>query len=345
MWWTLNSNSAWAEAACRRRLAVALACSCFLGCAAPQYAVRPTPVPEESQQIIALERQISAMQAAEFQRQGARPVQPGERPDGLDLQGVIDRLSRVTERPTLHYRVWLAQDQQPNAAALADGRVYITAGMLNYLAQRGSREEELACILGHELGHTVAQHLVQRVIQLQRQHMLLGLVGMGAELAASRGGAQAQALGGLARDVASLITDAINSQYSQSQELEADQLGVRYMLRAGYDPWTTPAFLRAFARFDAPGGFLRTHPYSERRAEDLERYLVESGVPPRAPASSPLPAPAQRPAASVPFQPTEERLRRLRDAQRLYPPGSQSWKNLQAQIDALTPAAPPRFSK
>ncbi|MBI2885017.1 MAG: M48 family metallopeptidase [Candidatus Omnitrophica bacterium] len=280
---------------------------------------------------MAIERQISALQAREFQRQGARPVRSGERLYGLNLQDVTERISQVTERPTLHYQVWLAHDQQPNAAALADGRVFITTGMLHYLAQRGSREEELACIIGHEIGHTVAQHLVQRVVQLQRQQMVLGLVSMGASLAAAQGGAPAQAIGGLASDVASLITDAVNSQYSQSQELEADQLGVRYMLRSGYDPWAAPQFLRAFSRFDAPGGFLRTHPYSERRAEDLERYLVESGVPRSA-----------APAPTISSPSADERIRRLREAQRLYAPGSQSWKNLQAQIDALTPS---RFSK
>ncbi|MBI3320313.1 MAG: M48 family metallopeptidase [Candidatus Omnitrophica bacterium] len=290
------------------------------------------PVPNESAQVRELERVISAYQARDLERQGVRVVQPGERLAGFDLQQIVDRLSRVTERPSLHYRVWLLNGRDPNAVALADGRVYITTGMLDYLASRGSRESELAFILGHEIGHTVAQHLVQRVEQLQRQQMMLDVVGLGASLAAQRGGAQAQQLGELASQAASLISQVIESGYSQQQELEADQLGIRYCLRAGYDPKAALALLEDFSRFDIGGPFLRSHPYSERRRQDLERYLAESGVPL---ASTSSMSPALRRTATPSSGAIAERRWRLLEAQQLYPVGSQSWKNIQRQLDAL----------
>lgn len=308
-----NSSCAWAN----RLHHVLLGGWCVAalgGCAAPQYAIRSTPVPDESAGIVNLERTVSAHQAQELERHGARMIQPGEPLWGFDVTGTLDRVRRVTERPALPYRVFLLQDTDPNAVALADGRVYVTSGMLNYLASRGSIEDELAAVLSHELAHTVAQHLVKRYRQLQQQQVLLAVVGVGTAIVSQQGGAQ---IGSLANDAASLIASVANSAYSQDQELEADQLGARYMTRAGYDPAAAVAVLRDFVRF-APGGiFLSTHPDSERRAQDLERFLSETA-----------------PASSAPSS-VEQRRERLQAAQQLYPVGSLSWQNLQRQLEML----------
>lgn len=294
-----------------------------LGCVTPEYAIRATPAPDESPWAKEIERTISAYQARELERQGVRAVARGERIFGFDLQRTVDSLSRVTERSALQYRVFLLQDNDPNAAALADGRVYVTTGMLNYLASRGSRESELAFILAHELAHTVAQHLIQRYRQLQQQKLMLAVVGLGTAVAAREGGTQAKRISDLAYDVASLVNDVIVSGYSQEQELEADQLGIRYVIRAGDDPWAALELLEDFRRFEVPWPFLRTHPYIERRRQDLSRYLTESGViTPRSQTSDSR--------GSI-----EETRRRLLEAQKFYPVGSQSWRNLQQQLKAL----------
>lgn len=294
------------------------------GCATPQYAVREAPVPEESIEALQIERAISGVQGRQFNRQGARLIGRDERLWGFAVQQTIDQLSRVTERPTLHYRAFLYQDRDPNAAALADGRVYLSSGMLDYLASRGIREDELAFIISHELAHTVAQHLVKRYRLLEQQNLLMSLVAAGASAITRDVGSSAQQVGQLALDVVSMLQDVANSGYSQGQELEADQLGIRYVIRAGYDPHAALALLSDFSRFENPWPFLRTHPYMTQRRADLERYLAEIGaisgtIPPSPPVRN------ER----------EERLRWLREAQKLYPVGSQSWKNLQQQLDGL----------
>jgi predicted Zn-dependent protease len=308
------------------------------GCATPEYSVRSTPQPDESQWAVEIEQTISAYQAREFDKQGAEPLDRGRRVQGFDVQAVVDRLSRVTERPNLGYRVLMYSAKDPNAAALADGRVYISTGMLQYLASRGSKEDELAFILGHELAHTVAQHLVKRYQQLQKQQMAMALVGLGTAVITRGGGAQAQQLGSAVNDVATLVTNVIASGYSQEQELEADQLGIRYVIRTGYNPWAALNLLEDFKRFDVPGGFLRTHPYIERRAEDLRRFLTEQNpstrtVPPASSFTRPSTAPAPRPSSTG--RPSNDRRKQLLDAQKLYPVGSQSWKNIQSQLDRL----------
>jgi len=302
------------------------------GCATPQYAIRPTPVPEESVSALQIERAISAIQAEEFDQEGARPIGSDERVAGFAVQSIVNRLSRVTERPSLAYRAFLYQDQNPNAAALADGRIYLSSGLLGYLAQRGSRADELAFVLGHELAHTVAQHLVKRTRALQQQQLLMAIVAAGAGAIAKQGGAAEQA-GRIALDAASIIQDVRNSGYSQEHELEADQLGIRYVIRAGFDPRAALAFLKDFERFDSPSPLLRTHPYIALRRAYLERYLQETGAIPSM-ATPPAP-PRFTTKEPVSGGNNAARLRSLRETQRLYPTGSVSWKNLQAQIDAL----------
>jgi predicted Zn-dependent protease len=168
----------------------------------------------------------------------------------------------------------------------------------------------------------VAQHLVKRYQLLQRQQLALALVAAGAS-AATRNASQAvQQVGRLAVDASSLLADVANSGYSQSDELEADQLGIRYVIRSGYDPRAALSLLEDFQRFENPWPFLRTHPYMAQRKADLQRYLIETGA---------LAASPARPPASA----IEARRAELRRIQRLYPAGSVSWKNLQRQIEAL----------
>ncbi|MBI2104980.1 MAG: M48 family metalloprotease [Candidatus Omnitrophica bacterium] len=298
------------------------------GCATPQYAVRPTPAPEESADALEIEREISAIQAREFEQQGARRLGWNERLAGMDVQGVVDRLSRVTERPALHYRAYLYADDDPNAAALADGRIYLSTGMVQYLAGRGSRVDELAFILAHELAHTVAQHLVKRYRRLQQQQLMIALAAAGAA-AATRGASDAaQQAGRIAVDAVGLLQDVANSGYSQEQELEADQLGIRYVSRAGFAPRAALDLLQDFSRFDYPWPFMRTHPYTSVRRDYLERYLAET--------SSGIRYRPTHPANDRYLIPDVEAQRKaLREAQRLYPRGSVSWQNLQRQLEAL----------
>jgi predicted Zn-dependent protease len=246
---------------------------------------------------------------------------------------VLDQLSRVTERPGLAYRAYLYDDRDPNAAALADGRVYVSTGMLEYLAGRGSRVDELAFILSHELAHTVAQHLVKRYRLLQQQQLIMAIVAAGASTVTREGSQGVQQVGRLAVDAASVLANVAASGYSQDQELEADQLGIRYVSRAGFRPEAALDLLRDFARFDTPWPFLRTHPYITTRQEYLQRYLTETGAltgPP--PASPPRPEGRGPPPARSDL---DERRTQLLEAQKLYPVGSVSWKNLQRQLDEL----------
>lgn len=119
----------------------------------------------------------------------------------------------------------------PNAFAVPGGYVYTTRGLLALM----NSEAELAFVLGHEVGHIAAHHSDSRQKVTQR-NVLLGTLGqsvLGAVLgngALGRIGGQVGQLG-----IQRLVVGNVMS-HSRKDEFESDDLGIAYMMKAGYDP-------------------------------------------------------------------------------------------------------------
>ncbi len=133
------------------------------------------------------------------------------------VQSVGERLARVSHRKTLFYQFTVLDSADVNAFALPGGYIYITRGLLAYL----NSESELAAVLAHELGHVTARHSV-------RQHGLSTATNALGQLIAIGTGVQGMG------ELNSIISAGINSGYGRGHELEADGLGVQYLIRAGY---------------------------------------------------------------------------------------------------------------
>jgi predicted Zn-dependent protease len=151
-----------------------------------------------------------------------------------------------------------------NAFALPGGPIFITRGIL----QKMSNEAELAFILGHESGHVVAQHVARQMTQSS-------LLQSGLQLASSLGGdnpsttAQLSLLGG------QFAAQLYQLRYSRGDESEADTLGLRFMVAAGYDP---AGAVNAMQVLDQVGGsstvqFFSTHPNPGNRVQALEDQI------------------------------------------------------------------------
>ncbi|MGB3165198.1 MAG: M48 family metalloprotease [Alteraurantiacibacter sp.] len=132
------------------------------------------------------------------------------------------------------FDVTLLNSSVNNAFAVPGGYVYATRQLVNLM----NNEAELAAVLGHEVGHVAARHSARRQ-QTAQQNQLLGLLGTiigGAVLGSPE-------LGQLAQQTSQLAT----LRYSRSQETEADQLGIQYLNRAGYDPQAMSTLLQSLA--------------------------------------------------------------------------------------------------
>lgn len=129
-----------------------------------------------------------------------------------------------------------------NALAIEGGYVYIT----RQLAALCNSEAEMAGVLGHEVGHTAARHSRKRQQRATIANILGAVGSIGGALLGDRGGI-AGILGGAARDYSGTIAQLFTLSYSRSQEEQADDLGIQYLSRAGYDPTALSSMLNSLA--------------------------------------------------------------------------------------------------
>jgi predicted Zn-dependent protease len=197
----------------------------------------------------------------------------GEYPDP-DLQAYVSsigfRLAEVTEGPgpEFPWSFTVLNSEVINAFALPGGQVFITRGLLQLM----DNEAQLAGVLGHEVGHAVAEHGDERISQ---QLIFMGIL-TGVAIASSESDDE------LVQQGVPLLVGVGGQgfllKYSRSHEHEADKLGVRYMVRCGYDPMGQVQVMEILA--DAAGGerspeFLSTHPHPENRIERLRTMIRE----------------------------------------------------------------------
>jgi predicted Zn-dependent protease len=143
------------------------------------------------------------------------------------ISSLGERLARTSERPDLPWKFTVLDTPVVNAFALPGGYVYITRGLLAL----ASNEAEVASVLAHEIGHVAARHSAQRQGRAT-------LVGLGAALAGILTGS------GQIAQIGNAIGTGYVQKFSRDQELQADTLGVRYMVRANYDPNAAVSFLQ-----------------------------------------------------------------------------------------------------
>jgi len=184
------------------------------------------------------------------------------------VSSVGKKLAAVSDRPDLPYEFVVLNNSVPNAWALPGGKIAINRGLLLHL----DNEAELAAVLAHEIVHAAARHTAQ---QITRGTLL---------------GAGSQAVGIMLRDsnyaqVAGLATQlggaAFMARYGRSAELESDAYGMKYMARAGYDPYGAVKLQENFVKLSkgkTPGfleGLLASHPPSQERVE-ANRQLAKT---------------------------------------------------------------------
>lgn len=200
----------------------------------------------------------------------------GDERVGAYVAKVTSRIAKGSDRPDIAYRVTVLDSPIVNAFALPGGYVYVTRGLLSLVDD----EAELAGVLGHEIGHVVARH------SAQRQTAALGASVVGAVLGAVVGSSavnQAVSMGG----------QGLLASYSRDQEFEADTIGVRYLARAGYDPYAEADFLQTMdaqeqlsvlvSRQKQSGSgmdWLASHPATPDRVAAARAHADETGMQP-----------------------------------------------------------------
>ncbi len=181
------------------------------------------------------------------------------------VQSIGSKLAAVSDRP-MPYEFTLVRSETPNAFALPGGKIFISAGLMRQL----QNERQLAAVLGHEVAHVAAQHNIQA---MQRQ--------MGAALFADVLGAVIGGSGGAAAEVGADIAGTMfNLQYSRGDESKADDIGIRYLFAAGYNPWSMVELLAVLSELSESqsskfGNLFETHPLTSERIKDARKILAD----------------------------------------------------------------------
>jgi predicted Zn-dependent protease len=166
-----------------------------------------------------------------------------------------------------------------NAFALPGGYVYITRQLMGLM----SDESELAFVLGHETGHIAARHAQAREAA-QRRNSIMGVLGVLLGSVVGAGG-----FGNMISQGAAQYAQMATLSFSRDQEYQADTLGIRYMLSAGYDPMGGATMLDNLVRADAletriqgrdsrsTPEWARTHPLSTNRTQRAQAEAQATG--------------------------------------------------------------------
>jgi predicted Zn-dependent protease len=191
--------------------------------------------------------------------------------DDPELQRYISdlglRMAKMSERPNLPWRFTVVDDPAINAFAIPGGFIYVTRGILPFFAD----EAELAGVLGHEIGHVTARHSAQQYTRTVGG--AIGLTALGIFVPAARpfGGLTEQALG------------VLFLKYGREDELQADELGVRYTSAGGWDPEAVPSVLATLGRLDEAAGdrdgvpnWLSTHPEPLSRVKEVQAFVQQA---------------------------------------------------------------------
>lgn len=157
----------------------------------------------------------------------------------------------------------LADPTTINAFALPGGQIFITYGLFSKLENEG----QLAGVLGHEIGHVVGRHSADQMSKQGLTQGILSGVAVGTESAATT-------------QMAVVVANMINMKYGRSDELESDDLGVRFMIKAGYDPHEMIAvqeILKAAAGPNRVPEFQSTHPDPDNRIAHIREAIEKYG--------------------------------------------------------------------
>lgn len=182
------------------------------------------------------------------------------------VQTIGRRIAQVSDRKDIAYQFGVIRQKSINAFTLPGGTIYVHTGTLER-----ATDDELAGVIAHEIGHVAARHVVKH---LQADLGFTALL----QLAAAAG------VGPESARVANSLYDLFSRGFSRGDELQADHLAIRYMRRAGYNPWGLVSFFEKMQREEPENPLEKalvwqsTHPLtSDRIARAREEIARQEG--------------------------------------------------------------------
>lgn len=175
-----------------------------------------------------------------------------------------DSLARLTSRADLDWHFYVVNTNEVNAFAVPGGYVYVNRGLI----ARADRMDELAGVLGHEIGHVVLRHTVKEMEKAQQANVGLTVACILTGVCNAPG----------ASDVINVGATAVFAKFSREDEKQADDQGFTNVVQAGISPvGMVTMFQKLLAeRQSKPEGvaaWFATHPLEESRIADIQARI------------------------------------------------------------------------
>ena len=180
------------------------------------------------------------------------------------------------------WEVVVFDDEQINAFALPGGKIGVYTGILKV----AETPDQLASVMGHEIGHVIAEHGNERMSIATLSNLGLQITNVGLKSAGVTNKNQALMMAG-----AGLLAQyGVNLPFSRAHESESDLIGLQLMAKAGFDPHAAPKLwenMAAAAKGSAPPEWQSTHPANDTRIAALNAAIPSVMADYRAAANKP----------------------------------------------------------
>jgi MAF protein len=179
------------------------------------------------------------------------------------VEDIGKKIVSVCDRKEIDYHFTVLNEEEVNAVSLPGGFIYINKGIVDKVAN----DDELACVIAHEVGHVVARHSIKKLQAIMGYSILRVLIASAPKVSQV----------GNAADIA---FSEILLGYAREDELVADRLGTRYARLAGYNPRGMITFLEKLQEVNRrkplqPKSYFKTHPYVPDRIRVVKQELGE----------------------------------------------------------------------
>jgi predicted Zn-dependent protease len=174
------------------------------------------------------------------------------------LNQIGQKIAFVSDRNQLKYTFYIVDSDEINAFALPAGYIFVNRGLIEKTSP-----DELAFVLGHEIGHVSARHSVKRLQSTLGINLLLSIALRNPNYADIQ-------------QAVSVVYEIVSLGYSRQDEYLADYLGVKYSSKAGYDPKAAFSLFEKMAKDKKENQrlvFLMSHPPLEKRIEKIKETL------------------------------------------------------------------------
>jgi predicted Zn-dependent protease len=238
----------------------------FIGCA-------KAPITGRDQLILISPNEELALGSSESEKLKQNATLSTDKATVARIRNIGNKIAAATGREDYDWEFNVIESEEVNAFCLPGGKVFFYTGILALM----DNDDQIATVMGHEISHALARHGAERISMQMLNQAGAQVLAIALDVPPQYQGLYEQAYG-MSTQIGLILP------YSRTQEHEADQIGIYYMYKAGYDPYEAIKFwekMKAKSEGKAPPEFLSTHPSDQARIDAIGEYI--QSLPPREP--------------------------------------------------------------